>query len=213
MKALSQKIFIIGLPRTATTSICEAFLQLGYKTAHTAYTKACFEQATVIADTPVFADFKQLDSLYPNAKFIYLDRSLTDWLPSIKQLLLRMEQNITRADGGFNLHIKRVYQEIFAPFTLENIQSDDFLKACYLRHQKCVFSYFNDRLSDFISINISEKESINTLHQFLGLNIADTQVFQFRPLNIAGKVTAWTDIKHPLKIASTRNGKIDKRIY
>ncbi|MEM7388342.1 MAG: sulfotransferase, partial [Pseudomonadota bacterium] len=49
---MSSKIFIIGLPRTGTTSICNSFLQLGYKTAHTAYTQQAITTADVIADTP-----------------------------------------------------------------------------------------------------------------------------------------------------------------
>ncbi|WP_164835569.1 sulfotransferase, partial [Pseudoalteromonas sp. TB51] len=43
------KIFIIGLPRTGTTSVCHAFLEFGIATAHTAYTSHCFENATAIA--------------------------------------------------------------------------------------------------------------------------------------------------------------------
>ena len=71
---MSERIFIIGLPRTGTTSVCHAFLQLGFSCAHTAYTKQCFNQAQVIADTPIFNDYEYLDSLYPGAKFIYLER-------------------------------------------------------------------------------------------------------------------------------------------
>jgi len=59
---MSSKIFIIGLPRTGTTSICNSFLQLGYKTAHTAYTQQAIITADVIADTPVFSEYALLDS-------------------------------------------------------------------------------------------------------------------------------------------------------
>ena len=78
-----QKIFIIGLPRTATTSVCVAMLELGFKTAHTAYTNQAMNDAQVIADTPVFCDYQLLDKTYPNAKFIYLTREFSSWLPSI----------------------------------------------------------------------------------------------------------------------------------
>ena len=49
-----QKIFIIGLPRTGTTSVCVAMLELGFYVAHTAYTDRSFTEAQVIADTPIF---------------------------------------------------------------------------------------------------------------------------------------------------------------
>jgi hypothetical protein len=58
----NEKIFIIGLPRSGTTSICSVMLELGYSVAHTAYTQKTFDNAQVIADTPIFADYKQLDS-------------------------------------------------------------------------------------------------------------------------------------------------------
>ena len=103
---MNNKIFIIGLPRTGTTSVCHAFLEFGIPTAHTAYTNNCFDNAHAIADTPIFNDYKALDKYYPDAKFIYLERELNVWLPSIKQLLLRMHTNLTRTDGGFNIHIK-----------------------------------------------------------------------------------------------------------
>jgi hypothetical protein len=80
------KIFIIGLPRTGTTSVCAAMLTLGFRVAHTAYTVRAFDEAQVIADTPIFNDYQQLDQAYPKAKFIYLERSLKNWLPSIQQL-------------------------------------------------------------------------------------------------------------------------------
>ena len=32
----------------------------------------------------------------------------------------------------------------------------------------------------------------------------------FEKMNMGGKVTAWNDIKHPLKVESTAKGRIDK---
>ena len=113
---MKQKIFIIGLPRTGTTSVCNAFLHFGIPTAHTAYTTACFDNAVAIADTPIFNDFKVLDKYYPGAKFIYLERELTTWIPSIRQLLQRMHTNLIRTDGGFNIHLKRCYLNTFKDF-------------------------------------------------------------------------------------------------
>jgi len=112
------KIFIIGLPRTATTSVCLAMLGLGFKTAHNAYTEHAFNEAQVIADTPVFCDYQRLDKHFPTSKFIYLTRETQNWLPSIKQLLQRMIVNLQRTDGGFNPHLKRCYNEMFHCFSL-----------------------------------------------------------------------------------------------
>ena len=200
------KIFIIGLPRTGTTSVCHAFLQLGFSCAHTAYTKQCFNQAQVIADTPIFNDYEYLDSLYPGAKFIYLEREAEKWLPSIRQLLLRMHTNLMREDGGFNPHIKRCYLHTFGSFSINELHNDAYLQQCYEQHKSAAHNYFAKRAADFLSIDIAHPNSFNQLCDFLQLQ---TELTKFEKMNIGGKVTAWNAIKHPLKVASTANGKID----
>ncbi|MCU4677504.1 sulfotransferase family protein [Catenovulum sp. 2E275] len=211
----SNKIFIIGLPRTATTSLSVAMLELGFKTAHTAYTYQCFQQAEVIADTPVFYDYPSLDKIYPNSRFIYLERDLIQWRPSIRQLLKRMSKNLLVANGGFNPVIKRCFTEVFSPFNLTNLESDDFLTACYQKHRSHVLTYFKNRPDDLLILKLADSNSFLQLIEFLKLDDISTAQIQsgFKPINIAGKVTAWNQIKHPLKIESTRNGKIDKIDY
>ena len=204
------KIFIIGLPRTATTSVCVAMLKLGFSTAHTAYVHSAFDQAQVIADTPIFCDYQTLDNHYPGSKFIYLERDLTSWLPSIKQLLMRMSANLLSERGGFNPIIKRCFKTTFSPFSVENIQSDEFLAECYQRHILQAKCYFNTRSADFLMLNVAQPDSFAKLVEFLGFAPNEVTAKGFERINIAGKVTAWNEIKHPLKIASTRGGKIDK---
>lgn len=207
------KIFIIGLPRTSTTSICLAMLELGFKTAHTTFTQVSFQQAQVIADTPIFCDYQTIDAKFPGSKFIYLEREAKLWVPSIKQLLQRMYTNLQREDGGYNPIMKRCYNKVFSPLTLENIESDDFLLDCYNRHYNEVVQYFSGRESDLLSINISEKASFNKLLAFLGIKPEHSEKNDFFKINIAGKVRAWQDIKHPLKIESTTNGRVDKVLF
>ncbi|MBA6347730.1 MULTISPECIES: sulfotransferase [unclassified Colwellia] len=208
----STKIFIIGLPRTGTTSICAAMLELGYTVAHTAYTQKTFDHAQVIADTPIFADFKRLDTFYPNSKFIYLSRESQKWLPSIKQLLQRMYINVTRDDGGFNTIIKRCYQSTFSPFTSDNIEDDNFLSLCYQRHKSEVGQYFIARPQDLLTIDVSESDSYQKLLNFLSLAQGNESA-SFERLNTGGKVTAWKDLINKNKIASTKNGRISLLTY
>jgi len=211
---MPNKIFVIGLPRTGTTSLCATILELGFSTAHTAYTMQTFNDAQVIADTPIFCDFEKLALDYPDALFIYLTRSLDRWLPSIKQLLNRMFVNVTREDGGFNPHIKRCYQAIFSPFTLENINDDNFLGQCYLTHQQSILHFFTQQYPQFknrlLTLDISNKSDMARLTSFLEIPEPKCEFFH---LNKGGKVTAWKDIKHPLKVESTNNGRIDKSLY
>ena len=207
------KIFIIGLPRTGTTSVCAAMLELGFTVAHTAYTERTFISAQVIADTPIFADFMLLDKQYPNAKFIYLQREMTNWLPSITQLLVRMHTNLVREDGGFNPIIKRCYQQIFAPLQLDNINNPTFLQCCYQRHQQQVLDYFQDRKQDLLMIDVSEAASYLKLINFLDITVPTTVEHGFKKLNIGGKVTAWKDIKSTRKVESTNKGRATKLPY
>jgi len=207
------KIFIIGLPRTATTSVCMAFLGLGYKTAHNAYTQHAFSEAQVLADTPIFCDYKKLDQHFPNSKFIYLTREASFWLPSIKQLLQRMIVNLQRSDGGFNPYLKRCYSDVFSPLSVTNISDDDFLLSCYQRHQQGVFDYFQQREQDLLTIDVSDDNSYQALLTFLNAEQLDESKRGFKKINIGGKVKAWQDINNVLKIESTSKGRIDKILY
>ncbi|NRA56220.1 MAG: sulfotransferase family protein [Gammaproteobacteria bacterium] len=203
---ITQKIFIIGLPRTATTSVCAAMLDLGFTTAHTAYTKQTMINAQVIADTPIFCDYQALDLSHPGSKFINLSRDLSTWLPSIRQLLERMFVNLQRDDGGSNPTLRRCYNEVFSPLTLENIASDQFLTDCYNRHQHRITEYFANRADDLLTIDITDPDSFNQLLSFVDATSTNAG---FSHMNIGGKVTAWKKVKHPLKIESTNRGKID----
>lgn len=207
------KIFIIGLPRTGTTSVCSAMLNLGFSVAHTAYTGRAFDEAQALADTPIFSDYKYLDIAYPNAKFIYLERAMDKWLPSIAQLLKRMHNNLVRDDGGFNPIIKRCYLDTFFPYNEENINQPEFLTQCYQRHKAEILSYFNGRERDFLSIDISDEQSFKQLINFLNINKDETTASDFERLNVGGKVTAWKDIKSPLKVDSTNKGRVTKLPY
>ena len=201
----NSKIFILGLPRTGTTSICATMLELGYSVAHTAYTQTTFNHADVIADTPIYNDYALLDRYYPNSQFIYLTRKPEKWLPSIKQLLLRMYNNVIREDGGFNTIIKRCFTDVFSPFTLENINNDAFLLACYNQHKARVTSYFLAKNRAILFIDISESASYDQLINFIN---CEEKQGNFPQLNQGGKVTAWKDIKHTKKVESTKNGRI-----
>ncbi|MCJ8318505.1 MAG: sulfotransferase family protein [Colwellia sp.] len=205
-----QKIFIIGLPRTSTTSVCLATLQLGLKTAHTAYIHQTMAQAQVIADTPIFCDYQQLDLQYPNAKYIYLTRKPELWIPSIRQLLQRMYKNLQRTDGGFNPILKRCYNTVFSPLTENNISQDEFLLECYQRHFQEAKDFFTDRQQDLLIIDVSQENSYCALVEFLAIKEKINGQQGFEHINIGGKVTAWKNIKHPLKIEATKRGRVDK---
>ncbi|HTZ70115.1 MAG TPA: sulfotransferase, partial [Acetobacteraceae bacterium] len=85
----AQKLFVIGLSKTATTSVHKALGQLGYLSAHfdNSFSHAMLTMADAalfdaMGDIPVSAQFETLYDAYPNARFIYTTRPMESWLPS-----------------------------------------------------------------------------------------------------------------------------------
>jgi hypothetical protein len=213
-----KKLFIIGLPRTGTTSISVALLSYGFKVAHTAYTKHAFELADVISDAPCFSDYQQLDSLFPDSKFVYLDRALEHWVPSMRMLLKKMHPHLAPKTGYLNPILKRSFQQTinlsntFSGSLSDNdkLFSKQHLANCYQRHQKSVFEYFSAR-DDFLRIDLSHPDSSRKLHHFL--TISDESLTSFPHLNIGKQVDSWKTLKHPNKINPNSAGKDHRKFF
>lgn len=204
------KIFIIGLPRTGTTSISVALLDYGFKVAHTAYTKRAFELADVISDAPCFTDYKELDQLFPGSKFVYLDRSLEKWIPSIQMLIKKMLPELKPRIGYLNPVLKRSFNTTFAALTAKDPLSATHLEDCYENHQQEVFDYFSGR-NDLLTIDISDKGSLKELLSFLGFNTSN--VGEFPHLNMGKRVDSWQELKHPNKVNSMSAGIEHRKFF
>lgn len=203
------KIFIIGLPRTGTTSISVVFLNLGFKVAHTAFTKQSFALADVVTDCPCFSDFKQLEQLFPGSQFIYLSRDLSLWLPSMQRLLRKMSANLALKTGQFSPVLKRSFDQIFQ-LSHVDLLTEQHLTSCYQAHQADVFNYFADH-PRFLSINISEADSYQQLCTFLALPFTDGEVFPH--LNQGAQVAHWKAVKHKHKISSFSVGQDHRQFF
>jgi len=204
------KIFIIGLPRTGTTSISVALLDFGFKVAHTAYTKRAFELADVISDAPCFSDYLQLDKIFPNSKFVYLERAFEHWIPSIQMLLHKMLPELDPKKGYLNPVLKRSIRDTFALSETTDPLTQPHLEACYLAHQQKVIEYFSGR-NDFLKLDISKSESLRSLLMFL--NIDDENGREFPRLNVGKLVDDWQQLKHPNKINSLAAGKEHRKFF
>jgi hypothetical protein len=204
------KIFIIGLPRTGTTSISVALLDYNFKVAHTAYTKRAFELADVISDAPCFSDYQQLDALFPGSKFVYLERSLDRWIPSMQMLLTKMQPELDEKNGYLHPVLKRSFNKTFALLTTKDALNKQHIEDCYLLHRQEVLRYFATR-TDLLSIDISHVNSLKTLLEFL--NIKTQNTIEFPHLNIGKHVDNWKKFKHPNKINSLSAGKEHKKFF
>lgn len=214
-----QKVIFIGLPRTGTTSVSVALLEQGLKVAHMAFTKEAFMQADAISDAPCFSDFKQLDGLFPDAKFVYLDRDLSTWVPSMQMLLSRMLPHLDDKTGRFHPIMKRSFRHCFAVGEVQDPQDEHHLIGCYQRHQREVFTYFARR-NNFLSIDVSQQGALSQLLQFMAQSTHATSVearhplmdLSFPRLNIGRNVASWDEYKHPNKISANASGP-DKRKF
>lgn len=204
------KLFIIGLPRTGTTSISVALLDYGFKVAHTAYTKRAFELADVISDAPCFSDYKELDKLFPNSKFVYLDRALESWVPSMQMLLKKMLPELTPKSGYLNVVLKRSINNIFALTTAADPLDKAYLENCYQTHQRDVFTYFADR-DDLLIIDISKNGSLKKLLDFLHINASNAG--EFPHLNTGKQVDNWQEWKHANKVNALSAGKEHRKFF
>jgi len=207
---MMNKLFIIGLPRTGTTSISVALLDYGYMVAHTAFTKRAFELADVVSDAPCFSDYKALDEIFPGSKFVYLDRDLKKWIPSAQMLLKKMAVRLDPVSGVFSPVLKRSFNDVFALTSTDDPYSEAHLSACYLKHKQEVFDYFSNR-ADFTSVNLAQSGSLKELLDFLG--IKSDQGVEFPHLNIGRHVSGWKEFKHPNKVNSNSAGTEGRKFF
>ncbi|MDI5846809.1 sulfotransferase family protein [Shewanella xiamenensis] len=206
-----QKVIFIGLPRTGTTSVSVALLEQGLKVAHMAFTKAAFMQADAISDAPCFSDFKQLDGLFPGAKFVYIDRELDSWLPSMQMLLSRMLPHLDAKTGRFHPIMKRSFRHSFGVGMVENPQDEQHLIDCYQRHKAEVVNYFAGR-HDLLSIDVSQQGALGQLLAFMGLAATENQQ-NFPKLNVGRNVASWDEYKHPNKISANASGPEKRKFF
>ncbi|GIU10961.1 MULTISPECIES: sulfotransferase [unclassified Shewanella] len=204
------KVFIIGLPRTGTTSISVAMLDYGFKVAHTAYTQEAFHLADIVSDAPCFSDYQQLDKLFPGAKFVYLERDLSLWIPSMQMLINKMKTQLDPEAGIFNPVLKRSFIDTFKLTGTAEPDNAAHLEECYLQHKQQVLEYFAGR-DDLICIDISHKDSLSELLGFLGVTYEGEP--QFPHLNIGRKVACWKEHKHPNKVNANSAGPMHRKFF
>lgn len=159
---MNQKIFGIGLSKTATTSLCSAMTILGYKSKHylTNPDKDISEHE-FLNDMPVQTRYQEYDKKYPGSKFILTVRDKESWLKSCsKHFRKHVEQNSA-------LYKYRIEQMGVAGYD-ENIFSKK-----YDDHIKSVKEYFQNRENDLLIIDICGGDGWVKLCSFLGKKIPE----------------------------------------
>lgn len=197
------KIFIVSLPRTGTTSVCLYLLECGFNVAHTAYTQATFKQADVIADTPVFTDYPSLYHCYPDAKFVYLERPMDTWLPSIRRLLQTMRKQWIRDHTFFEEDIRRCFQHVFPEFFTKKDFKNSYIQTCFHKHRMEVLNFFADKKEQLLILNLGDPGAGKILRCFCGASMVGSRVGEDLPhVNKGRRIAYWQDIEHANKVSS-----------
>ena len=154
----------IGLGRTGTSSLCEAFRLLGY---HNVLHNPPFEAlatADAGADNGVLIFYKYLDYKFPGSKFVLTLRERESWLRSM-EYANRIFRVTSLDDDVPIMRRMTIYETV--RFDREKYS------AAYDRHHAEVRRYFRDRGDDLLEMNINEGEGWDRLCPFLGVGVPD----------------------------------------
>ncbi|MBI3557093.1 MAG: hypothetical protein HY074_12590 [Deltaproteobacteria bacterium] len=169
---MTEKIFGIGMHKTATSSLDRAFKILGYRSTHwdnhAAFYKALLSGAAgdldaamqgfdAASDLPLPLMFRELDAHFPGSRFILTIRDA-------ERLATSAENHI----GGRRLDVEE--------FLFYGVWKFDRQRCLdrYREHSQSVLSYFKNRPEDLLVLDITAGEGWARLCPFLGRAIPDT---------------------------------------
>ena len=157
------KIFGIGLAKTGTTSLNDAFAILGIASIGCPTSIASIRRFDAATDGIVADQFEALDRTFPNSRFIYTVRDRDSWLRSYT----RYRGRKLPASQAHQDKVKRLYGTTGT--------DRQVLLDAYERHDRHVREYFRDRPDDLLVMNIVGGEADwESLCEFIGKPVPDT---------------------------------------
>jgi len=177
---LPTRIFGVGMQKTGTTSLHEAFKIFGFDSAHWTgpwWAKQVYEDVIVtghsllidqvyaMSDFPFTILFRELDKNYPGSKFILTVRDEKKWIQSMKN---HWEINSKRFDWDHDCFTHRLHNIVYGR---KSFDADTMINR-YRQHNHEVIEYFRDRhrLDDLLVLDI-DNATWGPICQFLGVNI------------------------------------------
>jgi len=136
------KIFGIGLAKTGTTSLNDAFAILGIASIGCPASIASIRRFEAATDGIVADRFEELDQTFPNSRFIYTLRDPESWIASYTRYHGRKQSPMPGHEDMRN----RLYGT-------SGVDKQTLLDA-YGRHERHVYEYFRDRTDDLLVLNI-----------------------------------------------------------
>lgn len=146
----AEKIFVIGLSRTGTSSLHDALGVLGYRSLHwinqltqTFPDELDFDLFDAFGDINISADFESLHARYPAARFIWTQRPVDSWIRSVST---HYENFVGISDlkelagsayaQGFGGRVGEIHGSLYS--------NHDSWASAYAAHTQRVRSYFAD---------------------------------------------------------------------
>lgn len=197
----NSKIFVIGLPKTGTTSIQAALSILGYRCRHNPMDfraqamRGCY-RFDPVEDWDALSNFgehfyPQLDLEYPGSRFILTTREKESWLDSVERQFSKFDglgpsQSLRYRDVFFSRHLLmravayflgHYFEPRLAHVRLDIFGSYLFHRHLYSRvydlHLAAAREYFQDRQADFLEFHVETDAGWDKLCDFLGCAAAD----------------------------------------
>jgi hypothetical protein len=151
------KIFGIGLAKTGTTSLNDAFAILGIASIGCPASISDIRRFEAATDGIVADRFEELDRVFPHSKFIYTVRDRDSWLQSYTGYRGRKHSPMP----GHEEMTSRLYGTTGT--------DEQTLIEAYARHERHVLEYFRERPDDLLVMDIcGGRTDWETLCAFLG---------------------------------------------
>lgn len=174
IKRIPTRIFGIGLHKTGTTSLAQAFRILGFDAAHwesphwaryiwtemleTGRSRT-LEMHYALTDLPIPLLYKELDRAYPGSKFILTVRDEDAWLNSIA-----VHWKAMRRDWDNDVFSNEAHRALYGTTEFD----EQIFRNRYRRHNAEVEAHFRGR-SDFMRLDIGRSDDMRELCRFLDL--------------------------------------------
>lgn len=157
------KVFGIGLPRTATASLCEALKILGYNVRHYPKYKSRVAKFEAITDSPIPLYYKELDKEYPGSKFILTVRNIDDWIKSMEKSSRRFRWHKLSPEGRCGPEVYECHMKLLG---CTGFDKHKMMKG-YYNHYLDVCNHFLNRPDDLLVFNLCGGEGWDLLCPFL----------------------------------------------
>jgi hypothetical protein len=174
LKPIPTRVFGIGLHKTGTTSLAQAFRIMGLDAAHwesphwaryiwqemkETGSSRTLEMHYALCDLPIPLLYEQLDAAYPGSRFILTVRDEDAWINSI-----RVHWQAMRQDWNNDVFSNEIHRELYGTTEFD----EQIFRERYRRHNDDVMCYFHGR-SDFMRLEIRPETSMLELSRFLGM--------------------------------------------